>query len=81
MSRVLTVLLIAAGTLAGCATKEQIAANAERRVGAPQTGTNIVKRDSAGRVTGTGDADSNQRVIDDMRNVPNQTAVPRGGGG
>jgi hypothetical protein len=71
----------AAAALAGCATKEQIEANAERRMGAPQTGTNIVKRDQAGRVTGTSDADNNQRALDDLRNVPNQTAVPRGGGG
>jgi hypothetical protein len=67
--------------LAGCATPDEIAANAERRLGTPQTGTSIAKRDHAGRVSGTSDADNNQRTLDDLRNTPSQSAVPRGGGG
>jgi hypothetical protein len=67
--------------LAGCATPEQLAANEARRTGSKQTGTNITKADPSGRVSSTADSDSNQRVIDDMRNIPNQTAVPRGAGG
>lgn len=74
-------LLLVALASAGCATKEEIAANAERRTGAPQTGTNIANRNHGGRIGGTTDADGNQRALDDLRNVPNQTAVPRGGGG
>lgn len=76
-----TLALATAAPLAGCATPEQIAANADRRAGDRQTGTNINRRDPATRTTGTGDTENNQRVLDDLRNVPNQTAIPRGGGG
>jgi hypothetical protein len=81
LSLTLGLAVAMAGLLAGCATPEQLAANEARRSGSKQTGTNIIKADPAGRVSATTDSDNNQRVLDDLRNMPNQTAVPRGGGG
>jgi uncharacterized lipoprotein YajG len=81
LSSMLCPAFAAALLLAGCATPEQLAANDARRAGYKQTGTNIIRADPSGRVTGTSDQDANQRMIDDLRNAPGQSAVPRGAGG
>jgi hypothetical protein len=71
----------AAGSLAlgGCATPEELAAAAQKRQGEKQTGTNI-SRSSSARVSGTGDQSSSETLLNDMRNVPAQSAMPAGSG-
>ncbi len=75
-----TLLVAAAACLAGCATSEELAAAAEKKAGREsQTGTNIARRDSAGRASSVTDKDAQDAMINEMRNVPVKPVIGTGG--
>lgn len=65
--------------LGGCATPEELAAAARKRQGDRQTGTNISRSGSA-RVSTTDGQASSESLLNDLRSVPTQTAVPAASG-
>jgi len=75
-----TLLVAAAACLVGCATPEELAAATEKKAGREsQTGTNIARRDPAGRTSSVSDKDAQDAMINEMRNVPVKPVIGTGG--
>jgi hypothetical protein len=74
-------LVVAAASLAACATPEELAAaqeKAERR-SETQTGTNIARRDPTSRTSTVTDKDAQDAMLNEVRNVPVKPVIGTGG--
>jgi hypothetical protein len=65
--------------LIGCATSEELAVQQQRRDRTVQTGSNIARTDGRGRVDAVSDKDSQDAVLNDMRNMSQQSLSPKPG--
>jgi hypothetical protein len=65
--------------LLGCATPEELAIQQQRRERTLQTGTNIARTDGRGRADAVTDKDSQDAMLNDMRNVSQQSLAPKPG--
>jgi hypothetical protein len=69
----------AAVPLLGGATPEELAVQQQRRDRSVQTGSNIGRTDGRGRVDAATDKDSQDAVLNDLRNVSQQSLSPKPG--
>jgi len=76
---ILLAAIAGAAPLLGCATPEELAIQQQRRDRNVQTGTNIVRTDGRGRADVVSDKDSQDAMLNDMRNVSQQTLAPKPG--
>ena len=81
--RCIPLMILAATAVAvpllGCATPEELAVQQQRRDRNVQTGTNIARTDGRGRVDSVSDKDAQDAVLNDMRNVSQQSLSPKPG--